>query len=145
MLNVHTVHTHTHTHTHTVGLQKLSWACVCVCVCERESEWARERERERVCVCVWERECVCVFSMYIEYCCSVGSFGEIFYFWYLYFLKHQYFYLIRMNLYFIKFTRCYNLYLCWSIMNNRKNVTAAKMWVAPPLCVAPPPFAWPLP
>ncbi len=33
------------------------------------------------------------------------------------FLIHLYF--IRMNLSFIRFTRCYHLYLCWSIMNNR--------------------------
>ncbi len=50
----------------------------------------------------------------------------------------------RMNLSFIRFTRCYNLYLCCSIMNNRsnwtvsKNLGAANIWVSPPLCVAPP-------
>ncbi len=49
-----------------------------------------------------------------------------------------------MNLSFIRFTRCYHFYLCWSIMNNRSNWTASKnlgavnIWVAPPLCVAPP-------
>ncbi len=49
-----------------------------------------------------------------------------------------------MNLSFIRFTRCYHFYLCWPIMNNRSNWTASKnlgavnIWVAPPLCVAPP-------
>ncbi len=63
--------------------------------------------------------------MYIEYCYSVGSFGAK-----CLFIFDTFVFLIRMNLSFIRFTRCYNFYLCWSIMNNRKNLTASKNWGA---------------
>ncbi len=65
--------------------------------------------------------------MNIEYCCSVVTFGAKFLFIFDTFVfLNTYLYFIRMNLSFIRFTRCYHLYLCWSIMNNRYNLTASK-------------------